>query len=97
MPSVLLGQTDPLKQGLKMQNIGFSKKKLKLSFQFCFYCLFLWFSLKSMKSFYLGEVIYDFVIDNDNEKTIFPGVTLCPNQLNPFVNLKLEQLRKDLS
>ena len=74
-----------------------NRKVLKLCFQILFFCLFLWFSLSSIKSFYLGEVIYDLIINTDNENVFFPAVTLCPNERsNPFMNLKLDQLRKAL-
>ena len=74
-----------------------NRKALKFCFQISFFCLFLWFSLSSIQSFYLGEVIYDLIIKTDNEKVFFPAVTLCPNERsNPFMNLKLDQLRKAL-
>ena len=70
-----------------------NRKVLKLCFQILFFCLFLWFSLSSIQSFYLGEVIYDLIINTDNENVFFPAITLCPNERsNPFMNLKLDQL-----
>ena len=73
-----------------------STKTLKCMIQIIFYCLFLWFSVASINSFYLGEVIYDIVIDADNDKVFFPAITLCPNmKINPLMNLKLHQLQND--
>lgn len=72
------------------------KHTLKSILQILFFIGFIWFSLKSLKSFYLGHVVYEIYKDSANEKVYFPAITLCPNpKINPLMNLKLDKLHKD--
>ena len=72
------------------------KHTLKSILQILFFIGFIWFSLKSLKSFYLGHVVYDIYKDSANEKVYFPAITLCPNpKINPLMNLKLDKFQKD--
>ena len=72
------------------------KHTLKSILQILFIIGFIWFSLKSLKSFYLGHVVYEIYKDSANEKVYFPAITLCPNpKINPLMNLKLDKLHKD--
>ena len=60
--------------------------------------MFIWFSMKSINSFYEGSVIYEIYKDSANEKVHFPAITVCPNpKLNPLMNLKLNQMASDKS
>ena len=79
-----------------VQSFEMKKETLKYIIQFGFYCMFIWFSMKSVKSFYEGSVIYEIYKDSANEKVYFPAITLCPNpKINPLMNLKLNQLAAD--
>ena len=72
------------------------KHTLKSILQILFIIGFIWFSLKSLKSFYLGHVVYEIYKDSANEKVYFPAITLCPNpKINPLMNLKLDKFQKD--
>ena len=72
------------------------KHTLKSILQILFIIGFIWFSLKSLKSFYLGHVVYEIYKDSSNEKVYFPAITLCPNpKINPLMNLKLDKFQKD--
>ena len=72
------------------------KHTLKSILQIIFFIGFIWFSLKSLKSFYLGHVVYEIYKDSANEKVYFPAITLCPNpKINPLMNLKLDKFQKD--
>ena len=72
------------------------KHTLKSILQILFFIGFIWFSLKSLKSFYLGHVVYEIYKDSANEKVYFPAITLCPNpKINPLMNLKLDKFQKD--
>ena len=72
------------------------KHTLKSILQILFFIGFIWFSLKSLKSFYLGHVVYEIYKDSANEKVYFPAITLCPNpKINPLMNLNLEEFGID--
>ena len=52
--------------------------------------------MKSVQSFYNGNVIYEIYKDSANQKVYFPAITICPNpKLNPLLNLKLNQFAED--
>ena len=62
------------------------KQQIKHFFQLIFFGLFVYFSSKSLVSFYNGDVIYDTTHDKDNDKVSFPSMTLCPVMQVVFFN-----------
>ena len=57
---------------------------------------FLFFSYKSFRDWMIGKTVFDNINDYD-ENLRFPSVSLCPREKDSSLNLKLNQLRKDLN
>ena len=68
---------------------------VKVGAKIFFSCLFLSFSLSSLKSWVDGEVSYS-LINRKQPNMMFPSVTLCPSQdKNPLMNIKIGLLRAE--
>ena len=68
---------------------------VKVGAKIFFSCLFLYYSMTSLKSWVDGEVSYSLILRRQT-KLVFPSVTLCPSQdKNPLMNIKIGQLKAD--
>ena len=66
---------------------------MKRLLQFIFFIIFVYYQTGSILSFLAGEVVYD-LIQESGDALPFPGVTLCPYQLNRMFHVKDQEVRK---
>ena len=68
---------------------------VKIGAKILFSCLFLYYSMTSLKSWVDGEVSYS-LINRKQPNMMFPSVTLCPSQdKNPLMNIKIGFLKAE--
>ena len=68
---------------------------VKIGAKILFSCLFLYYSMTSLKSWVDGEVSYS-LINRKQLNMMFPSVTLCPSQdKNPLMNIKIGLLKAE--
>ena len=68
---------------------------VKIGAKIFFSCLFLYYSMTSLKSWVDGEVSYS-LINRKQPNMMFPSVTLCPSQdKNPLMNIKIGFLKAE--